>query len=268
MLNGEKIGIGIITCNRKESFIKLFSSICKCEYIDCISIVKNLDYDYGEYDPSKLSSDNKILEIKYNHIKERLGIAHNKNVAIDALIEYGCDHIFIIEDDILMKNTDVFKKYIETAKEFNLEHLNFGRSFDTMVQHTWLKPFATIVGKNHKLDLFNRLSGDFSYFTKNALLKAGKYNEKYINALDHCEHTFRMSLLGFYTPFFAFADIENSTDYIEDTGTTTTIEQSEEQKQNVSNAYALFAKTYGYQLNEVVPPNRDKLVRFLKMKQV
>ena len=73
------------------------------------------------------------------------------------------------------------------------------------------------------MEIFRRLSGDFSYFTKNAIEKAGMYDERYINALDHCEHTYRMSVLGFYTPFNAFADIINSTDYLEDTGIATTL---------------------------------------------
>lgn len=71
------------------------------------------------------------------------------------------------------------------------------------------------------------MCGDFSYFTANALQKVGLYDEGYINALDHCEHTYRMSMLGFYTPFYAFADIADSTDFLEDVGEQTTIEQND-----------------------------------------
>ena len=271
MVNNEKVGIGIITCNRKDSFASLFNAICSANDIDDVVIVKNLEYDYLENDPQKLIDNAKseyLKDFHYVHETKKLGIAHNKNLAARHLLENGCEHIFIVEDDIKLKDVSVFRKYVETAKEFKLEHLNFGRSFDTMILHDWLKPVATIGGKSHKLDIFNRLSGDFSYFTANALRIAGLYNEKYINALDHCEHTYRMSLLGFYTPFYAFADIENSTDYIEDTGTHTTIQHDSQHEVDVQNAFKLFVQTYGKTLKDVKYPTQEELVNFLRNKQV
>ena len=117
----------------------------------------------------------------------------------------------------------VFNEYISTAKEFGLQHLNFCRAFDGMTGNGFLKPFASISGKTKKLDIFRRLCGDFSYFTREAIEKGGMYDEGYINAIEHCEHTYRMSVLGMYTPFNAFADISNSDKYIEDSGLHTTI---------------------------------------------
>ena len=51
MINNEKVGIGIITCNRKDSFASLFNATCSANDIDDVVIVKNLDYDYLENDP-------------------------------------------------------------------------------------------------------------------------------------------------------------------------------------------------------------------------
>ena len=173
MINNEKVGIGIITCNRKDSFASLFNAICSANDIDDVVIVKNLDYDYLENDPQKLIDNAKndyLKDFHYVHETKKLGIAHNKNLAARHLLENGCEHIFIVEDDIKLKDVSVFRKYVDTAKEFKLEHLNFGRSFDTMILHDWLKPVATIGGKNHKLDIFNRLSGDFSYFTARGII--------------------------------------------------------------------------------------------------
>lgn len=267
MLDFEKIGVGIVTCNRRESYCKLLYKVKSAIDVDFVITVKNLTNDYGEDDPKLICTGlNGTQKLHSIQVDEKLGIAHNKNLAAKWLLQNGAQHIFIIEDDILLKDVEVFKKYIQTAKEFHLEHLNFGRSFDTMILHTWLTPIMTISGKTTKLDIFSRLSGDFSYFTRNALEKAGLYDEAYINALDHCEHTYRMSLLGFYTPFYAFADIENSTQYIEDTGTTTTIEQNDQHKQDVSDAFKHFVKTYGYSLNEIQPPTKEKLLKFLQAK--
>lgn len=264
MYNNEKIGVGIITCNRKESFKKLYDVVCQCENVNSIVIVKNLNYNYNEADPSILAQNN--TKVQYINVLERLGIAYNKNIAIKTLLDNQCQHIFIIEDDILIKDLDVFKVYIDTAKEFKLGHLNFCRSFDTLVTHTFLKPYFTVCGKNHNLDIFNRLSGDFSYFTRDAILKAGLYDERFINALDHCEHTYRMSLLGFYTPFNAFGDIASSDKYIEDTGTTTTIVHDQQYDVDVKNALNHFISLYGYPMIQIRKPTNNEILSFLRNK--
>jgi len=41
-------------------------------------------------------------------------------------MQKDCEHLFLIEDDIKIKDIEVFKKYIDTAKAFKLEHLIFG----------------------------------------------------------------------------------------------------------------------------------------------
>ena len=51
MINNEKVGIGIITCNRKDSFRSLFEAVCNANDVDSVVVVKNLDYDYLENDP-------------------------------------------------------------------------------------------------------------------------------------------------------------------------------------------------------------------------
>ena len=267
MIDNELVGVGIITYNRKDSYSKLLEAIKLAKDVDFIVTVKNFDVDYAESDPSYIC--NGIIENKEMttfQVNEKLGIAYNKNVAAKWLLSKNAQHIFIIEDDILLKDDAVFNEYIQTAKEFKLEHLNFCRSFDTMITHNWLKPQFSLTGIKYKLDIFNRLSGDFSYFTANALQKAGLYDERYINALDHCEHTYRMSILGFYTPFYMFADIHDSTRFIEDTGTTTTILHDNQHNTNIEKAAKLFSTTYGLRLNQIKPPTVDQLVNFLKTK--
>ncbi len=270
MIDGEKVGVGIITCNRKESYKRLLDSIKLSLDVDLIASVKNLKHDYSDYDPQLVCNvmNGSRQEMVAFQVDEKLGIAHNKNLAAKWLLEKGAQHIFIIEDDILLKDYNVFKQYVMTAREFHLEHLNFCRAYDGMVLHEFLTPFAKVKGKSYDIELFSRLCGDFSYFTSNALQKAGLYDEGYINALDHCEHTYRMSQLGFYTPFYAFADIAKSTDFLEDVGKQTTIEQSQEQKQNISNAFFKFMGTYGKQLNQIKPPTQEEIVSFLKCKTV
>ena len=256
MYNEQKIGVGIITYNRPEKFARLLNQIKDADYIDTIVIVKNKNIEYNENDPVKFVND----KIHFIHEPNDVGVGKCKNLAMSYMLNNDCKHIFVIEDDIIIKKTNVFKKYIDVAKEFNLGHLNFCRAWDSITKK-YLFPFVTINGKNEKLQLFRRLCGDFQYFTQDALLKVGLIDDvNYINALEHAEHTYRMSLHRFYTPFNAFADIADSTEYIEDDGVQSSIDHNTDQyNQRVQIAIKSFIHQYGYSIGQIPIPTLEHL---------
>jgi hypothetical protein len=272
MINFERIGIGIITHNRKESYRRLIDSIKTCDIIDYVITVKDGNIEYNDAEPNVICNemifnDNKPKALyKYFQNNEQKSIAYNKNLALKELMSFSCDHIFIIEDDILIKNVGVFKEYIDTAKAFNLEHLNFCRAFDSKIPNNYQQPFLSVQNNNKQIEIFRKLNGCFSYFSLNALKKVGLYDEKYINVIEHCEHTYRMSLFGFYTPFYSFADIANSRDFIEDTGIQTSIQHDIAYTNNMKKAYMHFLKTYGKKLIDVKIPTQEEIFYFLKNK--
>lgn len=55
MYGKDFLGVGIVTCNRKDSFMRLFDEVHSNSIVDCIAVVKNKDFDYGEYEPSLLA---------------------------------------------------------------------------------------------------------------------------------------------------------------------------------------------------------------------
>ena len=114
--------------------------------------------------------------------------------------------------------------YIDTAEEFNLEHMNFCCTFGKQLPAKRAKPVVCLKHGNFAIDIYNRLSGVFEYFTSSALKKTGLMDERYVNALEHCEHTYRLSLDGFTTPFYAFADVHEAWKLLEDLGSHTTIQ--------------------------------------------
>ena len=92
-----KIGVGIITYNRPEYYQKVFNSIPK-DKIDFLVVVNDGEFVY--VDPKDA---NTVI-----HNKNQLGVAVSKNKALKELIDLGCEHLFLIEDDILIKNANVF----------------------------------------------------------------------------------------------------------------------------------------------------------------
>lgn len=121
----------------------------------------------------------------------------------------------MIEDDMEIRSPDVFREYARTATEFGLHHLNFGACWNA-ADHGNFRPVGHIAKPSgSKLDIYRRLCGAFSYFSSIAIWQAGLIDSKrFVNALDHCEHTYRMSILGMTLPFGAFADVYNSEDLV------------------------------------------------------
>ena len=132
--------------------------------------------------------------------------------------------------------------------------MNFGSTYDSLAKHAFLTPYMTLKHNGRAIDLYKRLSGSFEYFTAAALKKVGLLDERFINALEHCEHTYRMSLAGMTTPFNAFADLHRSYDYIEDQGTCTTIVRNMQYKKRLRDAFELFTSKHGMQLRKLPKP--------------
>lgn len=133
MYNNGKIGVGILTYNRQDKFLRLLKQVLDVEYIDNIIVVKNKTIEYPEFDAFAYE----LNDIRYSFkcIPEDVGVGACKNAALQHMIDAKCDHIFLIEDDVLIKNADVFKRYIDTAKAFKLGHLNFCGSFDNFTKN-------------------------------------------------------------------------------------------------------------------------------------
>lgn len=263
----EKIGVGIVTYSRAESFYKLFRQIANIPYIDNIVIVKNSDVNYGLYDPEHIIND----KVQYFHIPDKPYVAASKNRAMQALLDNRCEHIFIFEDDIEIINTQIFKKYIDTAKAFKIGHLNFCAN-NLPTPEIIQKPiYRLMFNQSIGLDFYRNLCGMMSYFTRETLLEVGLMDEEnYKNALEHVQHTYRICLKNLYIPkFHMFADIVNSTYYLKDTGTVSSINSKSNQYfQNLHKAFKTFENTYKVAINKLLPPSIYELNNFYKIKQL
>jgi glycosyltransferase involved in cell wall biosynthesis len=86
----EKIGIGIVTCNRQHYLEKLLESVADCNWAEFIIV--------NDGDKLELPGYN-----YYIHNNEKnLGVGKSKNIAMKHLMDKGCDYIFIIEDDMVI----------------------------------------------------------------------------------------------------------------------------------------------------------------------
>ena len=219
----DKIGIGVVTCNRVDYFKTCINSIPS--NIGTVVVVN---------DGAAYSSD-----VYPSHVKEVIQHTQNKNVGVSKnelmrfLIQDGCEHVFLIEDDMEVLNPEVFAEYIKAASASGIWHLNYGpgspfnRVQDPEIlkmdlagrhlldKHSAVKPRLIVEYKNgSKIALYQHSVGMFTYFHKGVIKNIGYHDEHFHNAWEHVELTYRIIKAGLHPPFWWFADIWDSSQYI------------------------------------------------------
>jgi glycosyltransferase involved in cell wall biosynthesis len=205
----------------------------------------------------------------YFHNNEvNLGVGKSKNIALKHLLNKGCDHIFLIEDDIFILDPSVFERYIEASKITGIQHFNFSlhgvmnkkweqRAFPDVIPN----PRVIIDYKSVKIPLYPHCVGAFSYYSRECLETVGLIDEKFYNACEHVDHTYKIIKAGMHPPFWFFADIENSGDYLGDEPwdiTKSTISSNPNHQQMMIDADKIFVENHGLLPRQI--PFEEQLV--------
>ena len=258
MINGERVGVGVVTCTRKDMFEKLVTSLKPCDgIIDRIVVFEDTFkdktfqsefYSFGSLDDWKCSH----REVA-SHGNAGVGVA--KNECLRDLLYEGYDHIFLIEDDMLIKDPKVFEKYIEASKVSGIQHMMFayhGPANKNNVSKGTPTPRLVIkYNDDVSISLNRHCVGSFCYYTRKSLEDCGLIDEKFKNAFDHVSHSYELALKGYSTPYWWWADLEKSYDYIdeqacsEESSTIKTPERLQEWSDNIQISMSYFKEKFG-----------------------
>jgi GT2 family glycosyltransferase len=256
-----KIGVGIVTCGRPDMFKKLFDSLKQCESkIDHLFVVEDTKKDRKTYDSDFYAGGitqnwNGKWGVGVHPATSNLGVAKAKNIAMQKLLDFGCDHIFIIEDDMFIKSSDIFDVYINASERSGLQHLMFGYhgpANKNGVSHGKPCPRLVINYDGFSIALNQHCVGAFCYYTKKCLEDVGLIDEEFKNAFDHVSHSYELALRGYSTPYWWWADLANSLDYIEEqacseeNSSIKTPESMQKWESNIRNSMTYFIGKYGY----------------------
>ena len=58
--------------------------------------------------------------------------------------------------------------------------------------------------------------GAVTFYTRESLEKVGLYDENFTNAFEHVDHSYQLAKNGFSTPYWWWADIANSLDFVQE----------------------------------------------------
>ena len=219
----KKIGVGIITCDRPKFLKGLVASLKSCEdiinelvIVNDGSPVEDFELSFGEWSQNDTN----------------LGVAKSKNKALRHLLDKKCDYLFLIEDDMLIKDPTVFRQYIEASKASGIQHFNYGPgspfnrkqkilNFDLHNRHLLdekSEPNPKLIAdyKTCKIALYEHTVAMFSFFTREVIEKVGFFPEEYDRCWEHVDHTYQIIKAGYHPPFWWFADIMNSQNLLEE----------------------------------------------------
>lgn len=191
-----KIGLAVITYNRLDYLKQCIESLDKHNWggatVKVVCDDGSTQEGYTDY-LNELSQ--KGLIVKRNPVNS--GVAVNKNEALHTLMDEGCTHLFLMEDDILMKYPKTCIKYIAYGLIHDLKHMNYAlhgplnKGNQRFLQGICVYPDSV---------------GAFSYYHKDVIITVGYFDTNFKNAWEHVEHTFRISKQLYTTPFWYFAD--------------------------------------------------------------
>lgn len=258
------IGVGIVTCNRPDFFVKCFRSIPKGLEL----VVVNDGKDFQDWERLL-----KEKQFTYIHNSQNIGVGKSKNKIFKHLLEKGCTDIFVIEDDILVKDPQVFQEYIKARNITGIQHFNFGYhgpANKNGISGGTPVPRFIVEYPGIKIAINANSVGAFCYYTKEVLEKVGLIDEKFTNAFEHVDHDYRIFKAGYCTPYWNFPDIANSMDYLDEiecSEKSSAIRPREDWMSNIKDGAALFERKHGYAPaweNRVPDTSADNVKKIMK----
>ncbi len=203
----ERIGIGVITCNRLSLFRECIAGIPETDII--VVVNDGEPYPLSVY-PSRVTE---IIQ----HDKNR-GVGRSKNDALRYLLNSGCRHIFLCEDDIKILHPHICNEYIRASERTGILHFNFAYHGPRNKSSYGVPTPRKVVdyGNGISIGLNRYLTGAFSYYREDVLRTCGLIDTVYKNMLEHVDHTYRIIREGYHPPFWWFADLAESSRFIDD----------------------------------------------------
>lgn len=253
------IGIAIITCDRVPMFEACVESVLNTHKhkIDHLIVINDGEQDVPD-------GDYTIIKNEAN-----LGVGKTKNVAISKLMQLGCEHLFLLEDDVKFLNDQVIEKYIQLAESSGVKHLNFCLHGDANRRLDQPAPKLIIDYKHVKMALYHNVTGALSYYHRDVIEKCGMMDDEYRNAMEHVDHTMRIINAGYHPPFRWFADVADSDKLIgdQDPGLVESkIRNEEEWRDNFVHGVKLFHQRYGINVcsTEQINDTKEQVLEYLR----
>lgn len=257
----EKVGVAIVTCNRPDFLRNLLNTLVPCsKFIDELVVVNDgapitdINLDQGVW-----------LDNPTN-----LGVGKSKNRGMQYLLNKGCDYIFVIEDDMLIKDSTIFEAYINAYKITGIHHFMFayhGPGNKGGISGGKPQPRKIIDYGKLKISLNQHCVGAFCFYTRKCLEDVGLNDENYTNAFEHVDHSYVLAKKGYSTPYWWWADLADSLNYINEQAcseVSSSIKPRSDWQSNIFASFKYFYTKHNITPVEVRDSSINEVIEFLK----
>lgn len=204
------VGLGIVTYNRPDYFRQCVDAVME-RLVDVVDVI----YIYNDGSDEKyIDAYNEIIEpikdkVVYNHPELNRGVAAAKNWCLEMMMEAGCDYLFLLEDDIIIKSPDAINMYIAASLDTGIHHFMFAHHGDGNK--------GGLRGRLKTAEFYTNCIGAYTMYTRRAIEDCGYFDEEFKNAIEHIEHTNRIADKGYHPPLsWGYADVVLSNNWLEE----------------------------------------------------
>tara|TARA_B100000579_G_C22779030_1_gene828233 strand:+ start:670 stop:1470 length:801 start_codon:yes stop_codon:yes gene_type:complete len=253
------IGLGIITCNREDFYKECYESV-PLDMVDELVTI-------NDGNPYKFNSSEKFIQHESNK-----GVGVSKNEAMRYLLNKGCEHIFLIEDDIIITDKSVFEKYITTAKTTGVYHLMYGyhgpankspKSKEGVPSPRLIVEYST----DCSIALNEHCVGAFCYYHKDTLDEVGLMDETYVNAWEHVDHSYQLVKADVVPGYWWWPDVADSYKYLDEQACSedsSAIRPRSDWKHNIQKGAMYFISKNGHSPVDIPDQSSQQITETLK----
>lgn len=175
-----KVGLGITTFKRPELFRECRDSVI--EHLGGVADEIIVCQDGGDSYIGDCPDDWQTIERRWNK-----GWAYSKNACLDWLIHAGCEHLFMVEDDVLITSPQAITGYIDAARSRRLPYLT---------AHPWGEATTRQVQVDGPVTYWAYVGSWWTYFTRELWFNHGGYNTTLGNTMGDIEIYERWRVTG------------------------------------------------------------------------
>jgi len=254
-MEANKIGIGIVTYNSENYFKTLYDSLPLAKLNELVVI------NGGD---------------QYKNTYNCHWVQHNmncypavcRNDAVNFLMNRGCEHIFLIEDDMIIKSADIFNKYIAASKASGLKYFSYvSTSWESGEPGNRTPRLTVEYNKDISVSFYKNMCNEFTYHHYSAFESVGLYDTQFRDPFD-IDMAYRESLKPHAAPFWWFADITNSDELIENNPNAISRLQADRpdgsREQRIQEQWKLFIKKHGRMVNQIPNKSKQDVLEFIK----
>jgi hypothetical protein len=248
-----KRGLAIITFNSEDYFNDLYKTV-PFEKLDEIVVVNGGEKYKNIYD--------KVHWIQHEEVKYP-SVARNDGLKY--LFDKGVDHFFVCEDDMLIKDSNIFEKYENASKISGIQYFIYASiSWGSGQKHNRTPTMKVGYSPVDEICLFPNMCNEFTYSSKKLIEEIGLYDEK-LKYLFDVDFAYRVSQSSFGIPFWNFPDIKDSDDFIDNNPIAISrLDGNGERSKKLQPEYDFFLNKHKIRIQDIVNEPSSQVIEALK----